>query len=185
MSSDHNRVCPVHLAGSLDNRLRRLVQNPRRILSPYLKPGMTALDMGCGPGFFTLDMALLVGEQGRVWAVDMQEGMLEKVRAKIAGTELEERIRLHLCPHDSIGIPEAADFALLFYMVHEVPDQGRLFAQVARVLKPGGRVLVVEPPFHVFNRDFDASMEAARLAGLSVVERRGKIMDKVAVLKRV
>ena len=55
------KVCPVELAGGLDSRIRRLVHKPEKILKPYLVKGMTALDLGCGPGFFTLEIAKLVG----------------------------------------------------------------------------------------------------------------------------
>ncbi len=60
----------------------------------------------------------MVGKSGRVIAADMQEGMLQKVKEKITGTELEERILLHKCGKDNIGVSEAVDFVLLFYMVH-------------------------------------------------------------------
>ena len=55
---------------------------------------MTVVDMGCGPGFFTVEMAKLLNGGGTVIAADLQEGMLEKVRQKIAGTALEQRVRL-------------------------------------------------------------------------------------------
>jgi ubiquinone/menaquinone biosynthesis C-methylase UbiE len=92
-----NRVCPVKRAGSLDNRFRRWLQDPQKILRPYIKEGMTVLDVGCGPGFFTVDMALMVGKSGRVIAADLQAGMLQKLREKIQETELEECIVLHKC----------------------------------------------------------------------------------------
>ncbi len=72
MSEEQGSVCPAELAGSLDNRMRRLLQNPLKILRPYVQEGMTALDVGCGPGFFTLPMAQLVGSSGRVIAADLQ-----------------------------------------------------------------------------------------------------------------
>ena len=62
--------------------IRRLLQNPRKILSPFIKEGMTVLDLGCGPGFFSLDMAHMVGSAGRAIAVDLQQGMLIKLREK-------------------------------------------------------------------------------------------------------
>lgn len=87
--NDKNRVCPVELSGGLDNRFRRWLHNPKKILGPYCKPGMTAMDLGCGPGFFTIEMARLVGTSGHVSACDLQDGMLEKLGAKIKGTHLE------------------------------------------------------------------------------------------------
>ena len=57
--NDNIRVCPAELAGTLDNPLRRLFQNPERILKPYLTRGMTVLDLGCGPGYFSIEIAKL------------------------------------------------------------------------------------------------------------------------------
>jgi hypothetical protein len=65
MGVGKNRVCPVERAGSLDNRFRRLLQNPRKILGPYIEEGMTVLDLGCGPGFFSIEIAQMVGKSGR------------------------------------------------------------------------------------------------------------------------
>jgi ubiquinone/menaquinone biosynthesis C-methylase UbiE len=123
VSQNNKRICPVERAGGLDNRLRRWLQNPQKILRPYIAEGMTVLDVGCGPGFFSIAMAQMVGKSGRVIASDLQEGMLQKVKAKINGTELEERIVLHKCEENKIGLSESVDFVLLFYMVHEVPNK--------------------------------------------------------------
>jgi ubiquinone/menaquinone biosynthesis C-methylase UbiE len=87
VANQKNRVCPVSLAGGLDNKLRRYLQNPRKILGPYIEEGMTVLDIGCGPGFFSIELAQMVGNSGRVIAADLQEGMLHKIRDKVQGTE--------------------------------------------------------------------------------------------------
>ena len=127
MNDNRNRVCPVELASSLDNKIRRWLQNPRIILEPFVKEGMTALDIGCGPGFFSVEIANLVGETGRVFSADLQEGMLTKLRQKIKGTPLETRITTIQCKPDNINVTEKVDFILAFYMVHEVPDKARSF----------------------------------------------------------
>jgi ubiquinone/menaquinone biosynthesis C-methylase UbiE len=182
MDSRKNRVCPVERAGSLDTRLRRWTQNPRRLLRNYLEEGMTVLDMGCGPGFFSVEMARMVGETGRVIAVDLQEGMLRKVRDKIEGTELEERITLHLCEEDKIGVSEPVDFVLMFYVVHEVPDQAILFRETESILKQGGYVFIVEPPFHVSKKGFKKMIKVATETGLSVVKKPKILMNRAVVL---
>ncbi len=95
MSDTKHRVCPVERAGTLDSSVRRWLHNPEKILKPYIHEGMAVLDIGCGPGAFTIDIAQMVGKSGRVIAADLQEGMLQKLREKIQGTALEERITLH------------------------------------------------------------------------------------------
>ncbi len=184
MNRDRNRVCPIALAGSLDNRLRRWLQNPRKILAPYVAPGMTALDIGCGPGFFTLELARLVGPAGRVIAVDLQEGMLDKVRRKIAGTDLEGRIALRRCEADRLGVAGPVDFALAFYMVHEVPDPGGFFRELAGQLRPGGQCLIVEPAFHVSKAGFVQILQTARDAGFETAAAPRQFLNRTVVLKR-
>ena len=97
-------VCPVERANSLDSKLRRWIQNPLKILAPYLREGMSVLDIGCGPGFFTIDMAMMVGESGRVIAADLQEGMLERLRRKIAGTEALAEVLEQLRPTEGAAV---------------------------------------------------------------------------------
>ncbi|UCE47456.1 MAG: class I SAM-dependent methyltransferase [Phycisphaerales bacterium] len=184
MDGRSGRVCPVKRAGSLDNRIRRWLHDPRKILGPYIGEGMTVLDVGCGPGLFTIEMAQMVGESGRVIAVDLQEEMLDKLRNKTHGTALAERIKLHKCEADSIGISDKVDFALAFYMVHEVPNQQEFFEEVQSILKPDGLALVVEPPLHVSNRAFEESIGKARDAGLTPVERPRVLLSKTILLKR-
>lgn len=184
MSGRKDRVCPVERAGHLDNWFRRFYQNPGKIVGTYLDEGMTAIDLGCGPGYFTIEMAKTVGAGGRVFAVDLQDGMLEKVEAKIAGTALEKRITLHKCKEDGIGLEEPVDFILLFYVVHEVPDRERLFSEVESLLKFGGKALVVEPPFHVSKKDFAETISMAEKAGLSAAKGPKLFPNKSAILNK-
>ena len=183
MRSDKNRVCPVEKAGNLDSRMRRWVQNPAKILGPYVKEGMTVLDVGCGPGFFSIDMAEMVGEAGKVIAADLQEGMLDKVREKIKGTELEGRIRLHKCREEKIGVLEKVDFVLLCYVVHEIKKKEEFFNEIATILYPKGQVLILEPPFRVSKIEFEETVRKAREAGLKEAGRPKVFLSKTAVLK--
>ncbi|MBI5205401.1 MAG: class I SAM-dependent methyltransferase [Nitrospirae bacterium] len=184
MNSKKNRVCPVEIAGILDNRIRRWLQNPRKILGPYIEEGMTVLDIGCGPGFFSIDLAQMVGKSGRVIASDLQEGMLQKLRAKIQGTELEERITLHKSEENKIGVSANVDFVLAFYLVHEVPNQEQFFNEIASILKPNGQVFMAEPLFHVSKTAFEETLRKARDAGFTAVEGPKVFLSRTAILKK-
>ncbi|MFA0823168.1 MAG: class I SAM-dependent methyltransferase [Methanomethylovorans sp.] len=185
MSTQKNPVCPVERSGSLDNRIRRWLQNPRKILNPYVKEGMTVLEVGCGPGFFTIDLARMVGDDGRVVAADLQEGMLQRLQEKIQGSEIEHRIALHKCTEDKIGVSGKFDLVFLFYMVHEVPNKKAFFNELSSVLKTNGKIYMVEPPFHVSKKDFEESILKANLSGL-IVESRPKLFpNKTALLKKI
>jgi ubiquinone/menaquinone biosynthesis C-methylase UbiE len=163
-------VCPAELAGSLDNSLRRLVHKPSKILGPRIKNGMKVLDLGCGPGYFSVVIAEMTGDTGRVIAADLQEGMLEKVYKKIRGTHLEQRIELHKCQEDKIGISEKVDFILAFWMIHEVPDQERMFMEMKSILKPGGKIFIAEPKFHVTKKAFNEMITRLEMAGFTISE---------------
>ena len=184
MNKRSRRVCPVERAGSLDSRIRRWVQNPQKILGPFIKPGMTVLDIGCGPGFFSVDMAQMVGASGRVIASDLQEGMLRKLGDKIQGTELEARITLHKCEEDKIGVSDKVDFILVFYMLHEVPDQENFLDEIGSILKPNGQVLIVEPPLHVSQSAFKEIIANACSTGFTLVDRPKVFLSKTAILKK-
>jgi len=183
MNRDRNRVCPVELAPSLDNRIRRWVQNPRAILTPFVTEGMKVLDVGCGPGFFSIEMAELVGPSGSVIAADLQEGMLRQLAQKIRGSPLESRITTIRCARDNINVSEQVDFILAFYMVHEVPDKVSLFRQFRSVLSRRGRLLLVEPRlFHVSKDAFRTTLDVAQKAGFTIGEGPRLLFSWSAVL---
>ena len=183
MDSNPSRVCPVELASSLDGRIRRWLQNPRRILAPHVKQGMKVLDVGCGPGFFSIEMAQLVGSEGQVIAADLQEGMLQKLAGKIRGTALEFRIKRVQCGKDTINVSERVDFILAFYMVHEVPDKASFFGQLKAVLNTHGQCLLVEPKlFHVSRGDFESTTKIAESAGFRITQGPRLLFSWSAVL---
>ena len=126
----------------------------------------------------------MVGKSGRVIASDLQEGMLQKVKAKIKGTELEERITLQKCEENKIGISEHVDFVLLFYMVHEVPNKEEFFNEIGTILRPNGQVLIVEPPFHVSKSAFEEIVRKARDVGFSDVEGPDVLFSRTVILKK-
>jgi len=185
LNDKKNRVCPVSLAGGLDNRIRRMIQNPEAILSPYVSEGMTVLDIGCGPGFFSIAIAGLVGDSGLVIAADIQEGMLGRLRNKIIGTALEKRIRLHQCKANGINLSEHVDLVLAFYMAHEVPDQEKFFKEIFSLLKPEGKFLLIEPKlFHVSRKEFEDTIKRAGAAGFMHTEGPKVRFSWSSVLKK-
>ncbi len=168
-SAEHCRVCPWYIGYLLINPLRRLFQDPRAILSPYVREGMTVLEIGPGMGYFSLPLARLVGAGGRVICVDVQQKMLDSLHKRAAKAGLAERITPVLASEDSLHLEpfrEAVDFALAFAVVHEVPDQSRLFEQISGAMKQGGRLLLSEPRGHVDDQAFGNTLRTASKHGL-------------------
>jgi ubiquinone/menaquinone biosynthesis C-methylase UbiE len=182
--ADH--VCPWWFCYSFDNPLRRLVQDPLAILGPYVQAGQTALDLGCGMGYFSLGLARLVGEGGLVISVDLQEKMLAALKRRAAKQGLQGRIQARQCQPADLGLGDLrgqVDFALVFWMLHEVPDQAGFLGQVAESLAGGGRLLVSEPRFHVSESAFQAELDLMRDHGWEALERPAIWGSRSALLR--
>jgi ubiquinone/menaquinone biosynthesis C-methylase UbiE len=177
-------VCPWWLAYTFDHRLRLLVHNPSRLFGKYVRPGMTVVDLGCGLGFNTMGMAELVGEKGRVVALDIQQKMLDGVMRRAKKMGLEKRIKPHLAGENDLDLQVEARFILAFYMIHEVPDLDRLMAQATDNLSVDGRFMMVEPPFHVSKKEFDKSIAQIETSGLVLEESYKILFGRTAVLRR-
>jgi ubiquinone/menaquinone biosynthesis C-methylase UbiE len=167
-----NHVCPWWIGYLLASPLRRLSQNPEDILFPYVKEGMTVLEVGPGMGFFTLPMARLVGPQGKIICVDIQERMIKSLMRRAVRAGLSERIITRLTSGDSLQVNDFSnriDFVLLFAVVHEIPDQEKLFREVHATLKDNSLVLVSEPAGHVNTDEFNQMLATAKRVGFEVI----------------
>jgi ubiquinone/menaquinone biosynthesis C-methylase UbiE len=177
-------VCPVSAVRTFDNFLRPLVHNPRRLFGPHVRPAMTVMDVGCGAGWATLALARLVGEGGLVIAADLQPGMLDIVRKRAEKAGLMNRVRLHTCLDDRIGLHEDLDFAVAFYMTHETPDARALVAEVFSLLKPGGRFFLAEPIMHVSRTLFESMVREAQEDGFKVVLKPRVLLSRAVVFEK-
>ena len=175
-------ICPWWLAYTFDHPGRRLFHKPEAIFAPYLAPGMTVMDVGCGMGFFSIGMARLVGDGGAVIAVDLQQKMLDVLMQRAARAGVAGRICPRLCTEDDLRVHERVDFALTFYMVHEVRDTRRLLFQIKDCLKPGGKLLIAEPKIHVTRKNFDSTIHLANDIGLRLVETPVIALSHTALL---
>lgn len=124
-----------------EGRLKEL--RPQQLITDLggVTAGMTCIDFGSGTGLFSLLMAEYAGDKGVVYAVDDSAEMLEYIRAKNppANLRLVERDAVQTGLDNQIG-----DLCLLAFLLHEVHSPDILIHEVFRLLKPGGKVLVVE-----------------------------------------
>jgi ubiquinone/menaquinone biosynthesis C-methylase UbiE len=167
------RVCPWWLGYLLINPVRKYRHNPDKILGPYLKLGMKAVDFGSAMGWFSLPMAKMVGEKGKVYCFDIQQKMLLKLVERANKAGVGEIIESRLIENNTdvyTDIKGTIDFALLCAVAHEVPDQQQLFKNLYSLLKIGGKLLFAEPAGHVSKMQFEKSVEKAKNSGFIISE---------------
>ena len=126
-----------------------------------LEPGMTVVDVGCGPGRVTLPAARQVGESGKVVAMDIQAGMLARAKEKARAANQSNIEFLHA------GVGEGKlghgqfDRALLVTVLGEIPDRDAALKEIFSALKPGGILSVTEI---IFDPHFQRRSTVTRLA---------------------
>lgn len=161
-------VCPRWLCFTFDNVFRKLLQDPYKILRPYIKEGDTVLDVGPGIGYFTIPLAEMVGDRGLVIAADIQQEMLAAIKKRAKRRGMQERIDLKLSLLDFLGLETKVDFILAFWMVHEVPDKQRFLAELYSLLKDDSKFLMVEPKIHVTKAKFAQTVQLALKTGFTL-----------------
>jgi ubiquinone/menaquinone biosynthesis C-methylase UbiE len=127
-----------------------------------LQPGMTVLDIGCGPGRVTIPVARQVGPHGTVVAIDLQPGMLRRAQEKAQAANLSNIRFVQAGVGDGKLDVGLADRALLVTVLGEIPDREAALKEVFEVLKPGGVLSVTEV---IFDPHFQPRGTVTRLAG--------------------
>ncbi len=174
-----HRFDPANVARLLGDERRALLPPLETLRAAGLGPGQTVVDLGCGPGYFTIPAAELVGEQGRVYGVDVQPEMVDACRRRAAEAGAT-RVEVVRSDESRVPLPDAiADRVLLAFVLHEADDQQALLGEVRRLLKPDGEVACIEwrkqegppgpPREHRLSEEEAAALADA--AGLRVIGR--------------
>ena len=181
------RICPWWLGYALINPIRKWFNDPHAMLAPFVNEGMRVMEPGPGMGYFTLELARLVGTSGKVFAVDLQKRMLDGVRKRAAKVGLLDRIDLREAKPDDLSVSDLAgtiDFVPAIYMVHEIPHKEIFLGQIRNALRAGGKLWIVEPKGHVKEHDFTETLSIAEKAGFSLESRQTLRSGYAAVLIR-
>ena len=164
---------PAFIGRALDSDLRRWMQPPDKIIERSgIEQGMTVMDLGCGSGAFTTFVARAVGEQGKVYAVDIQPAMLQQLEHKLARAENQDIINVELKQASAYDLPfddESVDLVYIVTVLQEIPDRGRALREIRRILKPGGILAVTE-----FLPDPDYPL---RSTTIKICQRKGFALD--------
>jgi ubiquinone/menaquinone biosynthesis C-methylase UbiE len=182
MSNTH--LHRIEDAAALESSIRYKLQNPKKILKNYIKPGMTVLDLGCGPGFFTTEMARLLEDSGKVIAADLQDGMLELVKQKIIGSPYEQIVEIHKCQEKSLELTYQFDFVLAFYSFHEMSFLNNIIDDIQLKLKPKGIIFIAEQKFHVPKSYFDFIINKMKTKGFEIIQRPHIFLSRTVVMRR-
>lgn len=144
-AGNHRSFADVaHWAKIFDDPERMQWQKPLEVLAVLaLQQGEVVADLGAGTGFFTVYLAAQVGEHGRVYAVDTEQGMLDYIM-KRPGIEASRVIPVLATPHDP-KLPEGeVDLVLIVDTWHHIGDRLNYLPRLRRALAPGGRVVVID-----------------------------------------
>jgi len=172
------------MAGILDSKVRRFFFNPKKILKPYIRKNIVALDFGCGPGVFSIEIAELLEGTGKVISVDMQEGMLNIIKRKIEGKPIEKSIVLHRSTQEKVNITEYLDFVLMFYVVHEVPSKENLFDELLPLVNKDGLLMIVEPKL-VSKKEFEKMIDKIMGYGFEKYDKPKITLSRGIVLRKL
>lgn len=130
----------------LDHPWRLWYRKPAETLASFsFVPGMTVLELGCGTGVFTVEIARLVGESGQLHAVDLQEPFLRLAQQRVEKAGLRTRVHFHHCGAYALPLEtNSIDLAIVVATLSQIPDKGAALRELRRVLRPGARLALSE-----------------------------------------
>lgn len=176
--------CPYALSRLVDNPIRHHAV-PRLLDRVGIRPGERVLELGPGPGAFTVEAARRAGPQGRLIAVDIQPAMIAQVGARVRQAGLAN-VETYVAGAHALPLPAASvDRAFLITVLGEIPDPDRALAELHRVLALDG-VLSVGEAF--LDPDYFFPAEAVRrveAAGFRLIERHGNFWEYALNFRRV
>jgi ubiquinone/menaquinone biosynthesis C-methylase UbiE len=180
----HSSPCPAALSWLVDNPLRRRYMRP--VLDRVgIRSGEHVLELGPGPGAFTVDAAQRAGSKGRLIAVDIQPEMIAQVERRVREAGLTN-VETHVASAHHLPLDDGSvDRAFLVTVLPEIPAPGRALAEMHRVLRPGGVLSVTE---EFYDPDYLFLPETIRLveaAGFRFEARFGNVLVYTANFRKV
>lgn len=174
METKNTHVCPWWMGYTLILPIRKYQDDPQKILAPHVKQNMQVMDYGCAMGYFSIPLAKMVGPNGKVYCVDIQQKMLTNLQRRAKKFNVSDSIHpLQVGKnYNTNELQQQLDFVLLFAVVHEISDKAGLFNDLSSMLKTGGKILFAEPKGHVTKAEFEKSLDYARNAGLKILDEK-------------
>ena len=154
-----------------DNPILPLVRNPYKILNAAgLKKGQKVVEVGCGPGFFTIPAARIVGDEGHVYAVDVHPRAVARVKKKVEKVALKNVTPMCINASNT-GLPGGSvDLAFLFGLRYIAGGLESVISELHRVVKPGGII-----SFEKTKGSEAELIEEVKRGGFTYTEKQGRI----------
>jgi SAM-dependent methyltransferase len=172
----------------LDSRLRKWMQPASLLIARSgIRTGSTVLEIGCGSGAYTLDIARAVGKDGKVYALDIQQSMLDHVDRKLSKEQNRDISNIKLVLGNAYELPfedRSIDAVSMITVLQEIPDKQRALAEAARVLKQDGRLAVTELLVDPDYRSRKATKRQVTAAGLDVEADEGNLFNYTIRFKK-
>jgi len=174
---------PLEKAGALESRFRLLLQNPGRILKKHIHPGMIVLDLGCGTGYFTVEIAKLLKKEGKVIAADVQKGMLDILINKVSDSELQNQIQIHNNRENTLNLTEKVDFIFAFYSFHEMKYLDSIINELQNVIMADTKIFISEQKFHVSKYTFNTIVQKMENIGFEIYKKPRIFLSRTVIMK--
>jgi ubiquinone/menaquinone biosynthesis C-methylase UbiE len=140
----HSRLFPPDKLGTLEGPDRDAWQRPDQVMDKLLiADGSVVADLGAGGGWFTMRLANRVGPNGVVYAEDVQPQMIEAITRR-TGRAMLKQVRTVLGTSSDPRLPAPVDAVLIVDTYHEMDQPVVMLGNVARSLKPAGRIGIIE-----------------------------------------
>jgi SAM-dependent methyltransferase len=171
---------PASQALSLVNPMRALLQPVAPAVRAFqLRPGDTVLEIGPGPGYFTVEAGRTVGAAGRIVCLDVQPGMIATLRGRLDARGVDNA---RLLVGDAMALPLAdhcVDRAFLVTVIGEIPDRPRALIELRRVMKPGGVLSIMEGMNDCDYQLEDSLRDLCRASGFSEIDHQRRRLGYV------
>lgn len=183
-TQDNDHIMNPKYSWTLSNKFRNWTQPPLKMLDNNIKAGMRVLDFGCGNGYMTFPLAQIVGKEGKIYAVDLQQEMLNELELKSRSMPQKEQIEFHRCEPEAVNLNKKVDAVVCCYVLHEVPNKTATLQDFYSALEDKGVFHLIEPPFHVTKKQFSNQIDKALEVGFKLVERKRIGLNHVALFSK-
>jgi len=176
---------PSFIAGFIDNPVRRRIQPPAKVVDWMgIKDGMHVLEIGPGPGTFTIEASKRVGENGNVFAIDIQPSVISKLKSRLQRAGIANVMARVASAYDLPFSNRTFDRVFMIAVLAEIPDRKKTLLEIKRVLRDDGLLAIGE---FLLDPDYPRRRTVTdwcKDAGFELVNGYGSVMHYLLTFKK-